>query len=66
VVFVAVDTPQGEDSSVDLSSLAAVDWSIGQALAEPEAHRDRPLVVAIKGTVPWGAATTSRCCPGTG
>src|SRR5215218_10525844 len=36
VVFVAVDTPQGEDGSANLSSIAAVARSIGRSLAEPE------------------------------
>jgi UDPglucose 6-dehydrogenase len=55
VIFIAVDTPQGEDGSADLSSVAAVARSIGQALAEPEAERERPLVVVNKSTVPVGS-----------
>ena len=58
VVFIAVDTPQGEDGSADLSSVAEVARSIGRALAKPEApssRRERPLVVANKSTVPVGS-----------
>ena len=55
VIFIAVDTPQGEDGAADLSSVAAVARSIGQALAEPEAERERPLVVVNKSTVPVGS-----------
>src|SRR5215218_404857 len=53
VVFIAVDTPQGEDGAADLSNVAAVARSIGQALSE--AHRERPLVVVNKSTVPVGS-----------
>jgi UDPglucose 6-dehydrogenase len=53
VVFIAVDTPQGEDGSADLSSVAAVARDIGRRLAE--VHRERPLVVANKSTVPVGS-----------
>jgi len=45
VAFIAVDTPQGEDGSADLSSVAAVAREIGKALAEPRAGRVSPLVV---------------------
>ena len=56
VVFISVDTPQGEDGSADLSSVAAVARDIGRALAEPEASaRERPLVVVNKSTVPVGS-----------
>ncbi len=62
VVFIAVGTPQGEDGSADLSSVAAVARSIGGALAEAsldeawrEARRERPLVVVNKSTVPVGS-----------
>ena len=64
MVFIAVDTPQGEDGSADLSSVAAVARSIGRALAE--ANRERPLVVVNKSTVPVGSGTTSRCSSRTG
>jgi UDPglucose 6-dehydrogenase len=53
VVFIAVDTPQGENGSADLSSVAAVARSIGRALAE--AKRERPLIVVNKSTVPVGS-----------
>ena len=65
VMFIAVDTPQGDDGSADLSSVGAVARSIGRALAEPGAHpgagetgrarRERPLVVVNKSTVPVGS-----------
>lgn len=55
IVFIAVDTPQGEDGSADLSSVAAVARSIGRALAEPDAHREDPIVVVNKSTVPVGS-----------
>src|SRR5215212_5140484 len=47
VVFIAVDTPQGDDGSADLSSVGAVARMVGRALAQPEAgsRRRRPLVV---------------------
>jgi UDPglucose 6-dehydrogenase len=53
VVFVAVDTPQGEDGSADLTSVATVARSIGRALAEVD--RERELVVVNKSTVPVGS-----------
>ena len=53
VIFIAVDTPQGEDGSANLSSVGAVARSIGQALAEAE--RERPLIVVNKSTVPVGS-----------
>ena len=56
VIFIAVDTPQGEDGSADLSNVADVAWSIGWALAQSEApRRERPLVVVNKSTVPTGS-----------
>ena len=55
VVFIAVDTPQGDDGSADLSSVGAVARMVGQALAQPEAKRTRPLVVVNKSTVPVGS-----------
>jgi UDPglucose 6-dehydrogenase len=54
IVFIAVDTPQGDDGSADLSSVAAVARSIGRALAEADA-RSNPLVVVNKSTVPVGS-----------
>jgi UDPglucose 6-dehydrogenase len=53
VVFIAVDTPQGNDGSADLSNIAAVARGIGQALSET--NRERPLVVVNKSTVPVGS-----------
>jgi UDPglucose 6-dehydrogenase len=53
VVFIAVDTPQGEGDSADLSSVAAVARLIGRILAET--RRERPLVVVNKSTVPVGS-----------
>src|SRR5215207_4113358 len=58
VVFIAVDTPQGQEGSADLSSVAAVARSIGRALAEPlprSPWRERPLIVVNKSTVPVGS-----------
>jgi UDPglucose 6-dehydrogenase len=61
VVFIAVDTPQGDDGSADLSSVGAVARSVGRALAESRAgrieraRRERPLVVVNKSTVPVGS-----------
>jgi UDPglucose 6-dehydrogenase len=56
VVFIAVDTPQGEDGSADLSNVASVARGIGSAVAGPEASpRERPLVVVNKSTVPVGS-----------
>ena len=53
VVFIAVSTPQGDDGSADLSSVAEVARSIGRALSR--ARRERPLVVVNKSTVPVGS-----------
>jgi UDPglucose 6-dehydrogenase len=53
VVFISVDTPQGEDGSADLSNVAAVARGIGRALAETS--REFPLVVVNKSTVPVGS-----------
>ena len=57
VLFIAVDTPQGDDGAADLSSVAAVARSIGRALsgAERGGTRARPLVVVNKSTVPVGS-----------
>jgi UDPglucose 6-dehydrogenase len=54
-IFVSVDTPQGEDGSADLSSVAAVARGIGGALAGPRASGRSPLVVVNKSTVPVGS-----------
>jgi len=54
-IFVSVDTPQGEDGSADLSSVAAVARQIGRALAELRTGRGSPLVVVNKSTVPVGS-----------
>ena len=53
VVFIAVDTPQDEDGSADLSSVAVVARGIGRAIAE--SRRQTPLVVVNKSTVPVGS-----------
>jgi UDPglucose 6-dehydrogenase len=53
VVFIAVDTPQGDDGAADLSNVAAVARGIGGALAR--ASRRSPLVVVNKSTVPVGS-----------
>jgi UDPglucose 6-dehydrogenase len=53
VVFIAVDTPRGEDGAADLSNVGAVARNIGRALAE--ARRADLLVVANKSTVPVGS-----------
>jgi UDPglucose 6-dehydrogenase len=57
VLFIAVDTPQGEDSSADLSSVGTVARNVGRALAEtsPEERGRHPLVVVNKSTVPVGS-----------
>ncbi|HEX2098929.1 MAG TPA: UDP-glucose/GDP-mannose dehydrogenase family protein [Rubrobacteraceae bacterium] len=57
LLFIAVDTPQGEGGAADLSSVATVARSIGRALAEasPGTQRNRPLVVVNKSTVPVGS-----------
>ena len=55
VLFIAVDTPQGEDGSADLSSVAAVARGIGVALAGSRTARRAPLVVVNKSTVPVGS-----------
>ena len=54
VLFIAVDTPQCEDGSADLSSVATVARSIGRALVEAPS-RERPLIVVNKSTVPVGS-----------
>ena len=53
MVFIAVDTPQSEDGSADLSNVAAVAKSIGGTLAE--ASREKPLLIVNKSTVPVGS-----------
>jgi UDPglucose 6-dehydrogenase len=53
VVFIAVDTPQGEDGSADLTSLASVARAVGRTLSEVD--RERELVVVNKSTVPVGS-----------
>jgi UDPglucose 6-dehydrogenase len=53
VLFIAVDTPQGDDGSADLSSVAGVARGIGNSLSGVE--RLRPLVVVNKSTVPVGS-----------
>jgi UDPglucose 6-dehydrogenase len=55
VLFIAVDTPQGDDGSADLSNVGAVARAIGRALAETGERRERPLIVVNKSTVPVGS-----------
>ena len=59
VLFIAVDTPPGENGSADLSSVGAVARSVGRALAEAGQGdgtvRERPLIVVNKSTVPVGS-----------
>ena len=52
VLFIAVDTPQGDDGSADLSNVATVARTIGRVLSG--SHRDEPLIVVNKSTVPVG------------
>jgi UDPglucose 6-dehydrogenase len=54
VIFIAVDTPQGESGAADLSSVAAVARSIGRTLAQAS-PRECPLLVVNKSTVPMGS-----------
>jgi UDPglucose 6-dehydrogenase len=53
VIFIAVDTPQGNGGSANLSNVGVVASSIGKALSE--VRRSRPLVVVNKSTVPVGS-----------
>lgn len=53
VIFIAVDTPTGEDGSADLSNVADVAGTIGQALSGVD--RGNPLMVVNKSTVPVGS-----------
>ncbi len=55
VIFIAVNTPQGDDGSADLSRVAEVARGIGRALAGGSRARGEPLVVVNKSTVPVGA-----------
>ena len=57
LVFIAVNTPQGDDGAADLSSVGTVARTIGRSLAEapPGSRRGRPLVVVNKSTVPVGS-----------
>ena len=52
ILFIAVDTPQGDDGSADLASVGVVARSIGRALSE--VRRNSPLLVVNKSTVPVG------------
>ncbi|CAN5807096.1 UDP-glucose/GDP-mannose dehydrogenase family protein [soil metagenome] len=52
-MFIAVDTPQGDEGAADLSKVADVAHGIGRALAKVE--RESPLIVVNKGTVPVGS-----------
>ena len=60
ILFITVDTPQGDDGSADLSSVGEVAREIGRALAEAppgveRTRQERPLVVVNKSTVPVGS-----------
>ena len=55
MIFIAVDTPQREDGSADLSSVAVLAKSIGRTLAQVPPRRERPLLVVNKSTVPVGS-----------
>lgn len=55
VLFIAVGTPPEEDGSADLSHVLAVAKAIGQ-------HLDKPLLVAIKSTVPVGTCEKVAQC----
>lgn len=55
ILFIAVDTPQGEDGAADLSSVAAVAQGVGRILGESEQGSRHPLVVVNKSTVPVGS-----------
>jgi UDPglucose 6-dehydrogenase len=53
MLFIAVDTPQGEDGSADLSNVATVARTIGRVLSGYQ--REQPLIVINKSTVPVGS-----------
>ncbi|WP_095144301.1 MULTISPECIES: UDP-glucose/GDP-mannose dehydrogenase family protein [unclassified Pseudomonas] len=53
VLFIAVGTPSGEDGSADLRYVL----SVGDAVAR---HREHPLIVVEKSTVPVGTGDTLR------
>ncbi|HEV2094804.1 MAG TPA: UDP-glucose/GDP-mannose dehydrogenase family protein [Rubrobacter sp.] len=57
ILFIAVNTPQGEGGSADLSSVGTVARNVGRALSETSSgrHEKRPLVVVNKSTVPVGS-----------
>ena len=55
VLFIAVGTPPDEDGSADLSHVLAVAKAVGQ-------HMDKPLLVAIKSTVPVGTCEKVSAC----
>ncbi len=54
VIFIAVNTPQGDGGSADLSSVAAVAREIGRVLAGSSV-KQHPRVVVNKSTVPVGS-----------
>ena len=55
VLFIAVGTPPNEDGSADTSHVLAVAKAIGQLM-------DKPLLVAIKSTVPVGTCEKVSAC----
>lgn len=56
VLFIAVDTPQSENGSAELSSVASVAREIGWGIAATGRDARRPIVVVNKSTVPVGSA----------
>ena len=60
VLFIAVDTPQSENGSAELYSVASVAREIGWGIAATGRDASRPIVVVNKSTVPVGTAARVR------